>query len=168
MTNVKWLLSLTAVDTPFDGYQQTVGYRMRLDSDDDGVPVTRMVPRALLVPPGIPDFMTRTRTVVAGPCVLEGRAWSGSAPITAVDVSVDGGTTWDAAVLDGGASTAGTWIGWRYEWQATPGDYELCCRAADGAGSQQSLEAAWNVGGYANNTIQRVPVRVVAAVDHQA
>ena len=31
----------------------------------------------------------------------------------------------------------------------------------DDAGNVQPLEAAWNVGGYANNSVQRVPVTVV-------
>ena len=41
-----------------------------------------------------------------------------------------------------------------------PGAHELCCRATDGAGNAQPLEPAWNLGGYANNEVQRVPVIV--------
>ena len=41
-----------------------------------------------------------------------------------------------------------------------PGDYELCCRATDSAGNAQPLEAPWNLGGYANNEVHRVPVVV--------
>ena len=36
----------------------------------------------------------------------------------------------------------------------------LACRARDEAGNVQPDEAEWNVGGYANNGIQRVPVIV--------
>jgi DMSO/TMAO reductase YedYZ molybdopterin-dependent catalytic subunit len=168
MTNVKWLSTITAIDTPFDGYQQAVGYRMRVADGDPGEPVTRMVPRALLCPPGIPDFVTRVRTVEGGECTIEGRAWSGAAPITAVEVSVDGGNTWSAAHLDGEESVAGKWIGWTYVWRAEPGDFQLCCRATDEAGTPQPLQPAWNLGGYANNAVQRVPVRVIARMDHQA
>jgi hypothetical protein len=38
----------------------------------------------------------------------------------------------------------------------------LCCRARDEAGNEQPLEPPWNVGGYANNAVQRVDVEVVS------
>ena len=160
MTNVKWLTAITVVDEPFQGYQHTAAYRYRDTEDDEGTPVTRMVPRALMVPPGIPDFNTRERTVPVGPCPLEGRAWSGWAPISRVEVSTDGGQTWADAALEPLESRWG-WRGWRYEWAADePGVYVLCCRAHDEAGNVQPDEAQWNVGGYSNNSPQRVPVTV--------
>ena len=51
---------------------------------------------------------------------------------------------------------------WTYEWDAAPGEHVLACRARDAAGNEQPLEPTWNVGGYANNAVQRVPVGVVA------
>jgi sulfane dehydrogenase subunit SoxC len=163
MTNVKWLSSITAIDAPFEGYQQATAYRVRQAEGEVGEAITRMVPRALLVPPGVPDFFTRARTVVAGECELEGRAWSGRAAIAAVEVSVDGGTTWEPAQLDRAPAEVGRWIGWRHCWRATPGEYELCCRATDADGSTQPLEPEWNHGGYVNNVVHRVPVRVIAS-----
>ena len=100
MTNVKWLARITVLDRAFDGYQQARGYRLRRDEDDPGTPLTRMLPRALMVPPGIPEFMSRERTLDAGRCAVDGRAWSGQAPISAVDVSTDGGASWSPATLD--------------------------------------------------------------------
>ena len=78
MTNVKWLDRIEVLDRPFGGYQQAQGYRLRQNEDEDGEPLQRMLPRSLLVPPGIPEFLTRERTVQAGECLLEGRAWSGA------------------------------------------------------------------------------------------
>ena len=63
MTNVKWLSQIEAVATPFAGYQQAEGYRVKQSDDDPGTPVTRMMPRSLMIPPGMPDFMTRERFV---------------------------------------------------------------------------------------------------------
>ena len=83
MTNVKWLHAITAVDAPFTGYQQTTSYRLRQREDEPGEPLTRMRPRALMVPPGVPDFFSRARHVAAGEHRLVGRAWSGFAPISA-------------------------------------------------------------------------------------
>src|SRR5262249_31936915 len=70
MTDVKWLRSLTVLAEPFAGPQQAGAYRLRHDEREEGIPITRMLPRALLAPPGIPDFPTRARTLAAGPCVL--------------------------------------------------------------------------------------------------
>jgi len=161
MTNVKWLARVSLVAEPFAGYQQARGYRLRQSEEEEGTPVSRMLPRALMVPPGIPDFMTRERLVRAGSCALEGRAWSGHAPVAAVDVSVDGGASWRPARLDPADLGRFAWRRWSFDWQATePGRHVLCCRARDEAGNEQPLAPAWNLGGYANNAVQRVVVTV--------
>jgi DMSO/TMAO reductase YedYZ molybdopterin-dependent catalytic subunit len=160
MTSVKWLARIEAVAQPFTGHQQAKSYRIKLDENDPGEPLTRMHPRALMVPPGIPDYPTRHRTVPAGSCMLSGRAWSGWGPIERVDVSTDGGGTWDQAELEDDVGSPWAWRAWRYRWEATPGERELCCRAHDAAGNAQPLGPAWNLGGYANNAVQRVPATV--------
>jgi sulfane dehydrogenase subunit SoxC len=160
MTNVKWLRRITVLDRPFDGYQQARGYRFRTSDDDPGTPVTRMLPRALMQPPGVPDFMTRRRFVSAGRHVVEGRAWSGYGQIRRVEVSTDGGATWVDAAL-GDAPGPHAWRAWSCPWDAAaPGDHELLCRATDTAGNVQPLDVPWNMGGYANNAAQRVLVTV--------
>jgi DMSO/TMAO reductase YedYZ molybdopterin-dependent catalytic subunit len=162
MTHVKWLRAITVVDSPFRGWQQEVAYRVRRSEDDPGTPVERMLPRSLLVPPGVPDFFTRDRFLAPGPCRLEGRAWSGTPPVTRVEVSTDGGETWADAEVGEPASRF-AWQGWSFEWNAEPGEHVLCCRATDTAGQTQPAEAVWNHDGYCNNVVQRVPVVVAAA-----
>jgi DMSO/TMAO reductase YedYZ molybdopterin-dependent catalytic subunit len=159
MTHVKWLSTITVVGDEFRGWQQEDAYRLQQSDGDVGTPVTRMLPRSLVVPPGIPDFLSRRRFVDAGPCVLEGRAWSGWAPIVRVEVSADGGVSWADAELGDAVSPYG-WAGWRFRWSAVAGEHELCCRASDAAGNTQPLEAEWNLGGYCNNAVQRVGVTV--------
>ena len=66
MTSVKWLLRITAVTEPFRGYQQREAYRYQQDADDPGQPVDRIRVRALMAPPGHPDFMSRARFVASG------------------------------------------------------------------------------------------------------
>jgi DMSO/TMAO reductase YedYZ molybdopterin-dependent catalytic subunit len=160
MTNVKWLTRITLLDEAFAGYQQARGYRLRQSDDDEGQPLSRIFPRALMAPPGIPDFMSRERTVPAGAVVIEGRAWSGHAPVAAVEVSTDDGATWHDARLDPPALGRWAWSRWSYEWNAEPGRHVVACRARDDAGNAQPSAAAWNVGGYANNEVQRVVVTV--------
>ncbi len=162
MTSVKWLARIAVVGEPFDGYQMRNSYRVRHEDDEGGDPVTTIVPRSLMVPPGIPEFMTRSRVLPAGPCELVGRAWSGGAEIVGVDVSVDGGTTWEAAALVPSTLGRRAWRAWSYTWDATPGEHVLCCRARDGSGAEQPLDPPWNLGGYLNNAVQRVSVTVTA------
>jgi hypothetical protein len=116
--------------------------------------------RALMVPPGVPEFLSRSRIVPAGDCLLQGRAWSGEAQVTGVEVSTDGGRSWSDAELEPSSLGRWAWRAWRYSWRAAPGEYELCCRARDAAGGVQPLERSWNLGGYANNAVQRVAVTV--------
>ncbi|MFJ3669440.1 sulfite oxidase [Streptomyces sp. NPDC090106] len=158
MAQVKWLRDITVTDREFTGFQQSVAYRLRQHPDDEGEPVTRIAPRALLVPPGFPDFMSRTRVVRPGPVALEGRAWSGRAPVTRAEVSTDGGLSWQEAEWDSGTGHRWAWRRWRLTWTATPGRHVLSARATDAEGHTQPLEQPWNRGGFANNLVQRVPV----------
>ncbi|MEP6910648.1 MAG: sulfite oxidase [Actinomycetota bacterium] len=159
MTHVKWLDRITVLTEPFEGYQQASQYRQKRSEEDPGVPVTRMQPRSLLVPPGIPDFPSRRRFLHPGPCLVEGRAWSGWAPIARVEVSPDGGSTWEDAALEEAVGEFG-WARWTLDWEAVAGEYELCSRATDAVGNVQPVEPEWNYGGYINNAVQRVPVTV--------
>jgi sulfane dehydrogenase subunit SoxC len=168
MTSVKWLRSITVLDRGFEGYQQATAYHFRTVEGDRGAPVTRMLPRALMVPPGVPDFMSRTRFVRPSRQTVEGRAWSGLGAIAAVEFSCDGGATWSQAALDDEVSPY-AWRGWRYDWDATkPGEYELCARATDAAGNVQPLDQRWNFEGVQNNAVQRVRAVVGAVEGEQA
>ncbi len=161
MTHVKWLSRVTALAEPFRGYQQAVAYQIQTTEDGPMTPVTRMLPRSLMEPPGIPDFFSRTRYLSPGPCPLRGRAWSGQGRVVQVEVSVDGGHSWRLAEL-GEAPEASpyAWRPWTFMWQAAPGAYDLCSRATDETGLTQPLDASWNSGGFSNNAIQRVAVVV--------
>lgn len=165
MASVKWLREIRVVTEPFDGYQNVHSYRMRQAEEDPGEPVARIAPRSLIVPPGIPDFLTRDRRLPPGPVALEGRAWSGHGPIVRVEVSADGGDTWaDAEVGEPPAPFA--WQRWSFRWSPQgPGEYELNSRATDAAGNTQPERPSWNVGGYMNNAVHRVPVVVSASTE---
>jgi sulfane dehydrogenase subunit SoxC len=162
MTNVKWLSSIELAGEAFGGYQQAQGYRIRQVEEEEGEPLSRILPRALMIPPGHPEFLTRERVVPSGPCLIEGRAWSGFGRIAGVEVSTDGGLGWEEADVADDAPSPWAWRSWSYLWKAErPGRYELACRARDEAGNEQPVEPLWNLGGYANNAVQRVPVTVV-------
>jgi DMSO/TMAO reductase YedYZ molybdopterin-dependent catalytic subunit len=160
MANVKWLSAISVVREPFTGYQQSWSYRLRQDPSEPGVPLSRIVPHALMLPPGIPDFFTRERVVAMGPCRLTGRAWSGGSPIEGVDVSVDDGETWAEAALAPADLGPWAWRSWAIDWTPSrAGRHVLSCRARAG-GEPPSERPAWNLGGYANPAPQRIVVTV--------
>ena len=163
MTSVKWLGRITAVDRPFEGYQQSHSYRLRQDEDEAGEPLSRMLPRALMAPPGFPEFATRSRIVPAGPCLLEGRAWSGLGEVEAVAVSTDGGDSWAAAELE---DDLGSPWAWRRVDVRVGRDGRraraLLPRPRRGR-ERAAARASWNLGGYVNNAVQRIPVTVALA-----
>ncbi|MPZ96560.1 MAG: molybdopterin-dependent oxidoreductase [Propionibacteriales bacterium] len=162
MAQVKWLRAITVIDHEFDGYQNAVAYRLKQQPDDAGTPITRIEPRALLVPPGYPDFMSRHRFLHPGPVTLHGRAWSGWAPVDRVEVTTDGGATWSAATL-GPEPGRYAWRGFTFGWEAGPGTTTLAARAYDGSGRAQPEQAGWNRGGFTNNSAQTVEVTVLDA-----
>ena len=77
-----------------------------------------------------------------------------------MEVSADDGETWADAELVRDLDSRWAWCGWRSTWEAEAGEHVLCCRAHDAAGNVQPPGPSWNVGGYENNAVQRVPVSV--------
>ena len=159
MTSVKWLCHIQAVAGHFDGYQMERTYRYSHGPNDPGDPVTTIRVRSLMIPPGIPDFMTRRRLADAGRHVITGRAWAGPASIARVEFSDDDGATWVDAQLD---EPVGPWAWrqWRCLWNAKPGRWTLLTRATDDQGNIQPLAPPWTQQGMGNNTAQRVAVVV--------
>jgi hypothetical protein len=77
--------------------------------------------------------------------------------VVRVEVAVDG--VWRDAALEPQPGRF-AWQGWRWDWDATPGEHELACRATDAAGNTQPLEPPWDLAGFGNNAVQRVCVTV--------
>jgi DMSO/TMAO reductase YedYZ molybdopterin-dependent catalytic subunit len=157
MASVKWLTSIEAIDHEFQGYQQVRTYRYKERADDVGEPVRRIRVRALMAPPGLPDYFSRRRLVDPGLVTIRGRAWGGTSPIARVEVRVDG--EWSDAALQPPIGRF-AWRGWAFDWNAEPGEHELACRATDSDGTVQPIEMPWNYGGMGNNGVQIVRVTV--------
>ena len=78
MTSVKWLSRILVVTEPFRGFHQAVAYRYQRSEEDRGEPVTRIRPRALMIPPASPTSRSATGTSSAAPS--RSRAEPGAAP----------------------------------------------------------------------------------------
>lgn len=67
-----------------------------------------------------------------------GIAFAGNRGIQQVEISVDGGTTWNIAQLQPPLSQD-AWVFWTWPWQpVSPGTYTLVARATDGTGALQT------------------------------
>ncbi|MFK7858322.1 MAG: sulfite oxidase [Granulosicoccus sp.] len=158
MASVKWLSTIEALSTPYQGFQQVNTYRYREHKNDPGQPVTSIRVKSLMAPPGLPDWTTRLRYLRAGPVTVVGRAWSGDGtPIAKVEFS--DGNHWQHAELTPPRGRYG-WTRWTFDWEAVPGEHVLSCRATDSMGDTQPLEPRWDASGFGNNAVQQVRIYV--------
>jgi len=102
-------------------------------------------------------------TVKAGHVDIRGVAWNdGTAPITSVTVSTDGGKTWMPAAIKRSASPF-AWHHWSVKAKLGKGKHELLVVATDAIGRTQPINgnARWNPKGYEWNGADHVTVTVV-------
>ena len=96
--------------------------------------------------------------------VIRGVAWDGGHGIKDVMVSVDGGKTWDKALLDDGSQGRYGYRAFRYSFKPTEfGKVKIMSKAISKLGEEQPLakDIKWNHGGYKYNGIDEVTVEVV-------
>jgi DMSO/TMAO reductase YedYZ molybdopterin-dependent catalytic subunit len=153
VASVKWLRSIDVLTEPFSGEFQT-GHYIYEWPDRPHEPVTHMRVRARVTDPA------PAAVIPAGTYTVRGRAWSGTGPVTAVEVSLTGAGEWLPAELE---SPAGPhqWQSWAFQWDATPGRHSLRARATDAAGNVQPDVPPWNRLGYGNNAVEVQYVDVV-------
>lgn len=154
VASVKWLARIAALTVPFTGYYQAARYVLDIPGAATQPPLRTMAVKSLITTPGAGAVLS------LAPQRLHGVAWSGDGRITAVEISTDGGATWQSVHVEP-ALDPYAWHPWAYEWTPPgPGAYTLCARATDAAGHTQPIVAPWNRLGYVNNAIQAVGVDV--------
>jgi sulfite oxidase len=160
----KWLTEIKVLDKEFEGNFMSPGYRMpnlqvkpgEAVKPEDTHPVTALNVKSLISTP-LDGSTLRSRAVI-----IQGVAWAGEADIERVDVSADGGDTWQAAEL-GKDKAPYAWRLFSFKWKAAkPGDYTILSRATDSQGRVQPTAPVWNPSGYLNNAIDQVKVHVQA------
>jgi len=166
MASVKWLRAITVLNEPFRGVEQSKVYRFQQVAGEPGEPVTFKRVHSLIMPPGLPDLITRQRFLAPGPVVLQGTAWSGAGRIVKVEVSTDDASTWADATLVPVSPDRFAWTQWRFDWNATEGEHILACRATDEAGDVQPInpQERWNRQGMGVNGVQRMHVTVMPGI----
>ena len=66
-----------------------------------------------------------------------GHAYAGTRGVRSVEVSTDGGSTWNDATLSAPLSDEDVWRQWSYAYQPPGGEHEVVVRATDGTGTRQ-------------------------------
>jgi sulfane dehydrogenase subunit SoxC len=95
--------------------------------------------------------------VPSGKPLLRGRSWSGEGRIAKVDVSLDGGRTWQSARLRE-PNIDRAWVRWDVEWDARPGTHRLQARASDDNGNTQPDRIPLNEEGYNHWAVVTHPI----------
>jgi DMSO/TMAO reductase YedYZ molybdopterin-dependent catalytic subunit len=158
MASIKWLQRIVVTGQPFNGYYQTLDYAYwkRRGELAELSPVAQLQVKAEIAKP------TQGETVPANSTVrIHGAAWASGNQIVRVEVSIDGGSTWNEATLLG-ASKPNAWRLWEFNWQTptAPGKHALVARATDSLGETQPVLRDSDRGTYMINHLLPIEVEV--------
>ena len=165
--NGKWLTRLLVRDRVHDGAKMTgQSYRVPCKpvapgtdvADEDMCIIESMPVKSLITFP-----KSGLEHPLQSKLQLRGHAWAGDNRVAKVFVSIDFGTTWQAAKLKKPVNR----LAWQH-WTAAlrfpaTGYYEVWARAVDDEGNSQPVVLpGWNPRGYLNNACHRIAVKVSA------
>jgi len=153
IASTKWVTGLELADHRWDGLWNAVEYVLLDESGQETGRVEEMPVKSVIARPA------RAAEIDPGPATVSGYAWSGHGQVATVEVSVDGGHSYQPATVVERAGPR-AWVRWSYAWVAEPGPIRLTARATDTAGRTQPEVAVWNAKGYQMNAIMGVDVEV--------
>ena len=168
-TGTYWMKHLTTIEvsaTPLKNFWMQAAYRVpaglfpvdhpfQSQANETTVPITELVVNSLIADPPEGGEVERSGFTVRG------IAWDRGSGISRVEVSLDGGSNWQNALLD---RPLGRYAYRRFSLQTgslRPGTYSLLSRATSEAGERQAEKMKTNPGGYHNNVPR--PISVVAS-----
>jgi DMSO/TMAO reductase YedYZ molybdopterin-dependent catalytic subunit len=133
--NVKWVTGIDVVNHDAKGFYEQQGW-----GPNFVIPTRSDLFAPRWVRQGGKDAFTEPMRANQT-TTLRGRAFAGSRGVSNVDVSLDGGESWQPARIDY-PGTQLTWVFWSLDWRPTkPGDYVVTSRATDGTGAVQLPDA---------------------------
>ncbi len=164
---MKQVVSIQALRKPLANFWMASAYRIPKgkfafadrfisQENDATTPITEIVVNSVIT-----SHADGQRVSRGSPLTLKGLAWDSGAGIRRVEVSRDGGRSWNVADLgdDLGRFSFRTW---QFGLNAQdPGPLVLMARATNRQGSTQVSELIFNNPGYHNNVIQAVTLTVV-------
>jgi DMSO/TMAO reductase YedYZ molybdopterin-dependent catalytic subunit len=138
MMNAKWITDIELVDKIYMGFWQRRGWANN----------AKYRTHSKIVFPGdalrnrlAEDLSSLNNSVMVGKkSPIAGIAFAGDRGISKVEVSVDGGNTWQTASIKDPLSS-NSWVLWALEWiPQNKGKYNIVVRATDKAGNVQTAE----------------------------
>ena len=122
--NVKWIVEIEVYPGDHKGYWQRKGW-----TDDGTIKIFSRI-----------DSPGHYQPLRGPEQTYRGIAFGGPNSISKVELSFDGGTTWQAAEIEPPLSKK-SWVIWNYRWQPPkPGRYMVVVRATDSSGQLQISE----------------------------
>jgi len=158
MASVKWLRRIVVTDKPFNGFYQSLDYSYwdRSGPLPTLAPLAEQQTKAEIARPENGEVVAANSTYR-----VHGAAWSGTAEITRVEISLDSGRTWqDAKLL--GEPVKNAWRLWEYEWRtpANAGRHTIFARATDSRGFVQPADRSGDRGTYMINHLLPIEVEI--------
>jgi sulfite dehydrogenase len=159
---MKHLVSIRAVTKPFEGFWMKSAYRIPIgkfpgarfstqESIGPNTPITEMVVNSLITTP------SEGASIKGGSASISGIAWDGGTGIKSVEVSADGGKTWQPAKL-GKDLGKFAFRPWSAKVAIAKGAQKIMARATNMAGQGQTTELVQNPAGYHHNLYSSVSV----------
>ena len=157
----KWLTEIKVLESEFVGNFMSPAYRFpnQPGKPGDAVKPEDTHPLTALSVKSVISGPRDGESLKAGRVAVHGAAWAGEADIVKVEVSTDGGASWNPAIL-GHDQTHYAWRLWNYEWKVKSGDYTVLSRATDSQGRTQPSDPVWNPSGYLYNAADQVRIHV--------
>lgn len=158
--SVKWLGKIVVSDRPSPNHYLAEAYKL-ITSDDKAelaaaAPLYPFPINAAICVPASGARLKAGKTTVTGYALPSGQP---GAIIDKVELSLDGGKTWQPTHLETAAKAA-TWRLWSLDVDLTPSVKELTLRATDNRGHSQPETTPWNFKGYMHNAWHRIKVDV--------
>lgn len=164
-TSGKWLYKIDIRNQVHDGPKMTgQSYRVPCNpvapgakvKDEDMCIIESMPVKSLITYPKSGGMLPMSRSLT-----VRGKAWAGDLSVSRVEVSIDFGSSWQAATVKNPTNR----LAWQ-PWEASvrfpqQGYYEVWARATDSEGRMQPMTLpGWNPRGYLNNACHRIAVKV--------
>jgi DMSO/TMAO reductase YedYZ molybdopterin-dependent catalytic subunit len=158
MASVKWLQRVIVTSQPFTGYYQTIDYAYwkRREQIAERLPLTELQVKAQIARPSEGESVPANSSVR-----VHGAAWASEVELAKVELSTDGGATWNNTNLLG-EPNPNAWQLWEFDWQtpAASGTQILLARATDSLGRTQPVQRDPDRGTYMINHLLPVTVEV--------
>jgi DMSO/TMAO reductase YedYZ molybdopterin-dependent catalytic subunit len=158
MASIKWLQRIIVTDQPFTGYYQTLDYAYwnRRGEIAQLVPLSEMQVKAEIARPSEGEIVAASSNVR-----VHGAAWASDGEITKVELSTDGGATWNETKF-AGKSKPNAWRLWEFDWRtpSKPGQASLIARATDSRDRTQPAQRDRDRGTYMINHLLPIAVEV--------